>query len=58
MTTKIFKPCCPKDYSEIAEILKNGGIVAIPSETVYGLAGNALDDSCVEKIAEKLGGAR
>ena len=25
-----------------AEILKNGGVVAIPTETVYGLAANGL----------------
>lgn len=33
-----------------AEILKSGGLVGMPTETVYGLAGNALDKSCVEKI--------
>lgn len=33
-----------------AEILKNGGIVAIPTETVYGLAANALNESAVKKI--------
>lgn len=55
MTTKIFKPSCQKDYSEIADLLQKGGIVAIPTETVYGLAGNALDDSCVEKIYKAKG---
>lgn len=25
------------------EILKNGGLAAFPTETVYGLGGNALD---------------
>lgn len=33
-----------------AEILKNGGLVAIPTETVYGLAANALDSEAVKKI--------
>ncbi len=33
-----------------AEILKRGGLVAIPTETVYGLAANALDPSAVEAI--------
>ncbi len=33
-----------------AEILQKGGIVAIPTETVYGLAGNALEGCCVKKI--------
>ena len=27
---------------EAAEILKNGGLVAFPTETVYGLGANAL----------------
>ena len=31
-------------------ILRQGGIVAIPTETVYGLAGNALDPAATEKI--------
>ncbi len=33
-----------------AEILKNGGIVAIPTETVYGLAANAYDDSAIKSV--------
>ena len=34
----------------VAEIIRGGGIVAIPTETVYGLAANALDTSAVKKI--------
>lgn len=33
-----------------AEILKNGGLVAIPTETVYGLACNALDENAAREI--------
>ena len=33
-----------------AEILKSGGIVAVPTETVYGLAANALDENAVRSI--------
>ena len=33
-----------------AEILQLGGLVAVPTETVYGLAANGLDASAVEKI--------
>ncbi len=36
--------------STAAEILRNGGLVAIPTETVYGLAANALDGEAVKKI--------
>lgn len=33
-----------------AEILRSGGVVALPTETVYGLGANALDASAIEKI--------
>lgn len=33
-----------------AELLKNGEVVGIPTETVYGLAANALDENAVKKI--------
>ena len=33
-----------------AKILKNGGIVAIPTETVYGLAASAYDDNAIKKV--------
>ena len=33
-----------------AEIIRNGGIVAFPTETVYGLGGNALDPDAARKI--------
>jgi len=35
----------------IAE-LKNGGVVAIPTETVYGLAADATNDSALKKVFE------
>ena len=33
-----------------ADIIKNGGLVAIPTETVYGLGANGLDEHAVAKI--------
>ena len=36
--------------STAAEIIKNGGLVAIPTETVYGLGANGLDENAVAKI--------
>ena len=57
MDTKIFEitsPDCEK-INEVADILKNGGIVAIPTETVYGLAGNALSAESAEKIFKAKG---
>ena len=35
---------------EAGEILKQGGLVAFPTETVYGLGGNALDPKASMKI--------
>ena len=39
-----------KKIEECAGIIKNGGLVAFPTETVYGLGGNALDDKASMKI--------
>lgn len=38
------------DLAAAAEMLKNGGLVAIPTETVYGLAANAFCESAVRRI--------
>ena len=38
-----------------AEIIRSGGLVAIPTETVYGLGANGLDESAVAKIFEAKG---
>ncbi|MBQ9279545.1 MAG: threonylcarbamoyl-AMP synthase [Clostridia bacterium] len=35
---------------EAAKVIKNGGIVLFPTETVYGIGANALNDEAVEKI--------
>src|ERR1043166_8616429 len=36
--------------AQAAEILRRGGLVAFPTETVYGLGANALDAGAVESI--------
>lgn len=43
------------DVDRAAEYLKNGEVVAIPTETVYGLAANAFDPEAVKKIFEAKG---
>lgn len=40
---------------EAAVILKNGGLVAFPTETVYGLGANALSQTAVEGIFKAKG---
>ncbi len=38
------------DIPKAAKLLQNNELVAIPTETVYGLAGNALSETAVAKI--------
>ena len=40
---------------EAGQILKQGGLVAFPTETVYGLGGNALDPEASGKIYQAKG---
>ncbi len=40
---------------EAARIIRNGGLLAIPTETVYGLGANALDEKAVLRIFEAKG---
>ena len=43
------------NIEEAGEILRNGGLVGMPTETVYGLAANALDGNAVAKIFKAKG---
>ncbi|MDF2037900.1 L-threonylcarbamoyladenylate synthase [Cytobacillus oceanisediminis] len=42
-------------FSQAADLLKNNEVVAFPTETVYGLGGNAENDEAVRKIFEAKG---
>ena len=42
-------------YSKLTTYYKDGKLVAIPTETVYGLSANAMDDEAVSKIYEAKG---
>ncbi len=60
MVTKVVKACGDRELDkevmeEAGEIIRSGGLVAIPTETVYGLAGNALDPGASKKIYEAKG---
>ena len=50
MDTKILLASRPGTAEEAATLLRNGEPVAIPTETVYGLAANGLDPAAVAKI--------
>jgi L-threonylcarbamoyladenylate synthase len=41
--------------SDAAKIIRGGGLVAFPTETVYGLGANALDPIAIQKIFETKG---
>jgi L-threonylcarbamoyladenylate synthase len=45
----------PKTPAIAANIIQNGGLVAIPTETVYGLGANGIDENAVLKIFEAKG---
>ncbi|QDU43248.1 Threonylcarbamoyl-AMP synthase [Symmachiella dynata] len=40
----------PPDIKHAAQLLRDGGLVAIPTETVYGLAAHALDPLAVARV--------
>lgn len=44
-----------EQLAQAAEALRQGGTVAFPTETVYGLGANALDEEAVKKIFEAKG---
>ena len=50
MNTRILHAGQAYDIEAAGEILRRGGLVAIPTETVYGLAGNALDPAVSARI--------
>jgi len=55
MNTLLLSSQDPQTPVIAAEIIKNGGLVAIPTETVYGLGANGLDENAVAKIFQVKG---
>lgn len=54
MTTKIL-PINEQSLHQAAAIIRSGGLVAFPTETVYGLGADALSPQAVKKIFEAKG---
>lgn len=54
MTSSDISPCWdgndPAAIARAAALLQGGGLVALPTETVYGLGANAADDRAVARI--------
>ena len=45
----------PDELQQAADILARGGLVAFPTETVYGLGANGLDEEAVRSIYQAKG---
>ena len=39
-----------KELKEVVQILKNNGVIIFPTETVYGIGGNALSNEVIDKV--------
>ena len=50
METKLLRADAPGVVEEAAGLLRAGNLVALPTETVYGLGANGLDEAAVAKI--------
>lgn len=50
METKIISELTTENLHLVAESLRRGEVVAIPTETVYGLGANGLDETSMDKI--------
>ena len=50
--TPVFRPgeALQNQIQVAVEILKNGGVVAIPTDTLYGLAASAFDEAAVHRV--------
>ena len=59
MNTKIYRllpnESAHPSITEAAELIRSGGLVAFPTETVYGLGGDATDPVAAKKIYEAKG---
>lgn len=56
MNTKLFTaPLSDAEYDAAAEIIRSGGLLGIPTETVYGLGADALNETACRQIYEAKG---
>ncbi len=55
LETKVYKKPSDQDIKALGQVLREGGLVAIPTETVYGLAANGLDAEAMGRIYEAKG---
>ena len=55
MNTEVLSALEPAAIEKAAAIIRAGGLVALPTETVYGLGANGLDEAAVARIFEVKG---
>ena len=55
MNTLILQPDAPGTVAIAAQIIRDGGLVALPTETVYGLGADGLNPLAVDRIYEAKG---
>ena len=55
MKTQMLRGDSREDLAYAAGLIRRGDLVGIPTETVYGLGGNALDEKAAERIYEAKG---
>lgn len=55
METAFYETADEKSINAVAQILRNGGIAAIPTETVYGLGANAYDENACSNVFKAKG---
>lgn len=51
-TTLLLSSSVPQHITQAADIIKQGGLVALPTETVYGLAADGLSSMAIKSIYE------
>lgn len=51
-TTKIMKTCEKNAVQLAAELLKSGQVIALPTDTIYGLACSANDPEAIKRLYE------
>jgi len=52
VSTEVFKASDPEAPRKAASVLKSGGIIIYPTETLYGIGAPALNDMSVERVFE------
>ncbi len=52
MKTKVMKTQDPESISCVQDAIRRGGIVAFPTDTVYGIGVSAFDNQAIEKLYE------